>query len=88
MPAVNPEIRSSSKQNIISYQDKTILIYKNIPNGFEFYNGKRKWYGVKEDFHALSNKYYFIKSDLKETTIEIYKKIIKESEAIVEKTNG
>ncbi|CAG8669839.1 6663_t:CDS:2, partial [Paraglomus brasilianum] len=67
---------------------KTILIHKNVPNGFEFYDGKRKWYGIKEDFHALSNKYYFIKTDLKETTIETYKRIIKESEAIAEKTNG
>ena len=69
-------------------RNKTILIHKNIPNGFEFYDGKRKWYGVKEDFRALSNKYYFIKTDLKETTIETYKRIIKESEAIAEKTNG
>ena len=69
-------------------RNKTILIHKNISNGFEFYDGKRKWYGVKEDFRALSNKYYFIKTDLKETTIETYKRIIKESEAIAEKTNG
>ncbi|CAJ0643571.1 6071_t:CDS:2 [Entrophospora sp. SA101] len=87
-PAVDPGIGSSSKQNIVNYQDKTILIHKNIANGFEFYDGKRKWYGVKEDFCALSNKYYFIKSDLKETTIEAYKRIIKESETIAEKTNG
>ncbi|CAG8686129.1 14118_t:CDS:2, partial [Racocetra fulgida] len=80
-PAVDPEIGSSIKQN------KTILIYKNIPNGIEFYDGKGKWYGVKEDFRTLSNKYYFIKTDLKETTIEAYKRINEESEAIAEKTN-
>ncbi|CAH1770158.1 3716_t:CDS:1, partial [Entrophospora sp. SA101] len=43
-PAVDPGIGSSTKRN------KTILIYKNIPNGIEFYDKKRKWYGVKEDF--------------------------------------
>ncbi|CAG8718107.1 13418_t:CDS:1, partial [Dentiscutata heterogama] len=49
VPAVDPEIGPSIKQN------KTILIYKNIPNGIEFYGGKGKWYGVKEDFRTLSN---------------------------------
>ena len=34
--AVDPEIGPSIKQN------KTILIYKNIPNGIEFYDGKGK----------------------------------------------
>ncbi|CAG8658218.1 6753_t:CDS:2, partial [Diversispora eburnea] len=81
VPAVDLGIGSS-------LANKTILIYKNISNGFEFYNGKRKWYGVKEDFRALSNKYYFIKTDLKETVIEVYKRFIKESEAIAEKTKG
>ncbi|CAG8640166.1 2005_t:CDS:2, partial [Diversispora eburnea] len=81
VPAVDLEIGSS-------LGNKTILIHKNISNGFEFYDGKRKWYGVKEDFHALSNKYYFIKTDLKEIIIETYKRIIKESEAITEKTNA
>ncbi|CAG8661520.1 11595_t:CDS:2, partial [Diversispora eburnea] len=80
VPAVDPEIGSS-------LANKTILIHKNITNGFEFYDGKRKWYGVKEDFCTLSNKYYFIKTDLKEITIETYKRIIKESEAIAEKIN-
>ncbi|CAG8849047.1 423_t:CDS:2, partial [Gigaspora margarita] len=86
-PAVDPGIGSSSKQNSMNYRNKTILIYKNIANGFEFYDGNRKWYGVKEDFRGLSNKYYFIKTDLKETTIEAYKRINEESEAIAEKTN-
>ncbi|RHZ89406.1 hypothetical protein Glove_14g2 [Diversispora epigaea] len=80
-PAPDPEIGSNTKQN------KTILIHKNIANGIEFYNGKRKWYSVKEDFHALYNKYHFIKADNTETVIETYKRIIEESEAIVEKTN-
>ncbi|CAG8676968.1 1393_t:CDS:1, partial [Paraglomus occultum] len=49
--AVDPGIGSSTKQNSVSYQDrdrpslrsnKTILIHKNVPNGFEFYDGKRK----------------------------------------------
>ncbi|CAG8649371.1 11352_t:CDS:2, partial [Diversispora eburnea] len=80
VPAVNPGIGSS-------LANKTILIHKNITNGFEFYDEKRKWYGVKEDFYALSNKYYFIKTDLKETTIETYERIIKESKTIAEKTN-
>ncbi|RIB03038.1 hypothetical protein C2G38_2289349 [Gigaspora rosea] len=86
-PAVDPGIGSSSKQNSVNYRNKTILIYKNIANGFEFYDGNRKWYGVKEDFRGLSNKYYFIKTDLKETTIEAYKRINEESKAIAEKTN-
>ena len=59
-----------------------------MPNGIEFYDEKRKWYGVKEDFHTLSNKYYFIKADNSETIIEAYKRINEESEAIAEKTNG
>ncbi|RHZ75035.1 hypothetical protein Glove_218g53 [Diversispora epigaea] len=80
-PAADPEVGSSTKRN------KTILIHKNIANGIEFYNGKRKWYGVKEDFHALYNKYHFIKVDNTETVIETYKRIIEESEAIAEKTN-
>ncbi|CAG8797550.1 23552_t:CDS:1, partial [Gigaspora rosea] len=86
-PAVDPGIGSSSKQNSVNYRNKTILIYKNIANGFEFYDGNRKWYGVKEDFRGLSNKYYFIKTDLKETTIEAYKRINEESKAIAKKTN-
>ncbi|CAG8483253.1 11149_t:CDS:2 [Cetraspora pellucida] len=86
-PAVDPGIGFSSKQNSVNYRNKTILIYKNIANGFEFYNRNRKWYGVKEDFRGLSNKYYFIKTDLKETTIEVYKRINEESKAIAEKTN-
>ncbi|CAG8588817.1 11581_t:CDS:2, partial [Scutellospora calospora] len=65
---------SSSKQNSISYQDKTILIHKNMANRFEFYDKKRKWYGVKEDFCR--------------TIIEAYKRINDESEAIAKKTNG
>nr|CAG8574154.1 3962_t:CDS:2 [Entrophospora candida] len=81
-PAVDPEIGSSTKRN------KTILIYKNIPNVIEFYDKKRKWYGVKEDFCTLSNKYYFIKADNSETIEEAYKRINEESEAIAEKTNG
>ena len=81
-PAVDPEIGPSTKRN------KTILIYKNIPNGIEFYDKKRKWYGVKEDFRTLSNKYYFIKADNSETIIEAYKRFNEESEAIAEKTNG
>ncbi|RHZ89290.1 hypothetical protein Glove_16g51 [Diversispora epigaea] len=80
-PASDPEVGPSMKRN------KTILIHKNIANGIEFYNGKRKWYGVKEDFHALYNKYHFIKADNTETVIETYKRIIEESEAIAEKTN-
>ncbi|CAG8632368.1 2478_t:CDS:2, partial [Diversispora eburnea] len=80
-PALDPEVGPSTKRN------KTILIHKNIANGIEFYNGKRKWYGVKEDFHALYNKYHFIKADNTETVIETYKRIIEESEAIAEKTN-
>ncbi|RIB21195.1 hypothetical protein C2G38_2177342 [Gigaspora rosea] len=79
---------SSSKQNSMSYQDKTILIHKNIANGFEFYDGKRKWYGVKEDFCALHNKYHFIKANNGETIMEAYKRINDESEAIAKKTNG
>src|SRR5436305_12668594 len=81
-PAVDPEIGPSTKRN------KTILIYKNIANGIEFYDGKRKWYGVKEDFRTLSNKYYFIKADNSERIIGVYKRINEESEAIAEKTNG
>ncbi|CAJ0648906.1 755_t:CDS:2 [Entrophospora sp. SA101] len=81
-PAVDPGIGSSTKRN------KTILIYKNIPNGIVFYDKKRKWYGVKEDFRTLSNKYYFIKADNSETIEEAYKRINEESEAIAEKTNG
>ncbi|CAJ0870849.1 7026_t:CDS:2, partial [Entrophospora sp. SA101] len=53
-----------------------------------FYDKKRKWYGVKEDFRTLSNKYYFIKADNSETIEEAYKRINEESEAIAEKTNG
>ncbi|CAG8645326.1 343_t:CDS:1, partial [Scutellospora calospora] len=68
-------VSSSSKQNSMSYQDKTILIHKNIANGFEFYNEKRKWYGVKEDFCTLYNKYYFIKANNEETIMEAYKRI-------------
>ncbi|RIB04721.1 hypothetical protein C2G38_2048189 [Gigaspora rosea] len=79
---------SSSKQNSMSYQDKTILIHKNIANGFEFYDGKRKWYGVKEDFCALHNKYHFIKANNGETIMEAYKRINNEFEAIAKKTNG
>ncbi|CAG8589250.1 66_t:CDS:2 [Ambispora leptoticha] len=59
VPAVDPEIGPSIERN------KTILIYKNIPNGLEF--------------HDANNE---------ETTIEAYKRINKESEAIAEKTNG
>ncbi|CAG8669248.1 2262_t:CDS:2 [Dentiscutata heterogama] len=79
---------SSSKQNSMSYQDKTILIHKNIANGFEFYDRKRKWYGVKEDFCTLHNKYYFIKANNRETIMEAYKRINDESEAIAKKTNS
>ncbi|CAG8637583.1 17017_t:CDS:1 [Acaulospora morrowiae] len=82
VPPVDPEIKSTTKQN------KTILIFKNISNGFEFYDGKRKWYGVKDDFYILYNKYYFIKADNRETSIEAYTRIIDESEAISKKTNG
>ncbi|CAG8603977.1 7777_t:CDS:2, partial [Scutellospora calospora] len=53
---------SSSKQN-------------SMTNGFEFYDGKRKWYGVKEDFCVLHNKYHFIKANNGETIIEVYKRI-------------
>ncbi|CAG8658837.1 7890_t:CDS:2, partial [Scutellospora calospora] len=79
---------SSSKQNSMSYQDKTILIHKNIANRFEFYDGKRKWYRVKEDFCTLYNKYHFIKANNEETIMEAYKRINDESEAIAKKTNG
>ncbi|CAG8622252.1 15974_t:CDS:2, partial [Cetraspora pellucida] len=78
----------SLKQNSMSYQDKTILIHKNIANRFEFYDGKRKWYGVKEDFCALYNKYHFIKANNGETIMEAYKRINNESEAIAKKTNN
>ncbi|CAG8636289.1 10854_t:CDS:2, partial [Diversispora eburnea] len=81
-PAPDPEIGSSKERN------KAILIYKIIANGVEFYDGKRKWYGVKDDFHALYNKYYFIKADNGETTIKAYIRIIDESEAISKKTKG
>ncbi|CAG8695375.1 15416_t:CDS:2, partial [Racocetra fulgida] len=49
--------------------------------------GSNSKQNIKEDFCRLSNKYYFIKTDLKKTTIEAYKKINEESEAIAEKTN-
>ncbi|RHZ85601.1 hypothetical protein Glove_63g120 [Diversispora epigaea] len=81
-PAPDPEIRSTTERN------KAILIYKIIANGIEFYDGKRKWYGVKDDFHALYNKYYFIKADNGETIIKAYIRIIDESEAISKKTKG
>src|SRR5438132_12511521 len=81
-------VRSLDDSHHSTKRNKTILLYKNIPNGIEFYNGKRKWYGVKEDFRTLSNKYYVIKADNSETIIEAYKKINEESEAIAENTNG
>ncbi|CAG8795854.1 42658_t:CDS:2, partial [Gigaspora margarita] len=43
---------------------------------------------VKEEFHTLSSKYYFIKANNKETVIGAYKRINEESEAIAEKTNS
>ncbi|RHZ77730.1 hypothetical protein Glove_174g76 [Diversispora epigaea] len=81
-PAPDPEIGSTTERN------KAILIYKIIANGIEFYDGKRKWYGVKDDFHGLYNKYYFIKADNGETIIKEYIRIIDESEAISKKTKG
>ncbi|RHZ79323.1 hypothetical protein Glove_149g153 [Diversispora epigaea] len=81
-PAPDSEIGPTTEQN------KAILIYKIIANGIEFYDRKRKWYGVKDDFHALYNKYYFIKADNGETIIKAYIRIIDESEAISKKTKG
>ncbi|CAG8741569.1 10603_t:CDS:2, partial [Dentiscutata heterogama] len=40
-----------------------------------FYDGKRKWYGVKEDFCTLHNKYHFIKANNGETIMKAYKRI-------------
>ncbi|RHZ81977.1 hypothetical protein Glove_115g114 [Diversispora epigaea] len=86
-PAENPALAPdddllSFNENPLTHQPR-----EGPLNGIEFYNGKRKWYGVKEDFHTLYNKYHFIKADNTETVIETYKRIIEESEAIAEKTN-
>ncbi|CAG8434433.1 1377_t:CDS:2, partial [Diversispora eburnea] len=80
-PIGNPATALVLVQNITPTQNP-------VPAPEDDHISKRKWYGVKEDFCALSNKYYFIKTDLKETVIEAYKRFIKESETIVEKTKG
>ncbi|CAG8553562.1 5120_t:CDS:2 [Ambispora leptoticha] len=51
MPPADPRIGSNSI-NSVSYQGKTIQIYKKISNGIEFYDNKRKWHGVKEEFQS------------------------------------
>ncbi|CAJ0630229.1 10738_t:CDS:2 [Entrophospora sp. SA101] len=88
---VTPEqnLPSTPEGDLISFDENPPTLQpREATNGFEFYDGKRKWYGVKEDFCALHNKYHFIKANNGETIMEAYKRINDESEAIAKKTNG
>ncbi|CAG8755613.1 15025_t:CDS:2 [Cetraspora pellucida] len=82
---ITPEQNTPKTENVTPEQ--------NLPstpkaNEFEFYDKKRKWYRVKEDFCILHNKYHFIKANNGEKIIEAYKRINNESEAIAKKTNS